>query len=137
MTFAAKLLYVVTALLAILLVSGCETVGTKVKSKPVKPEPAVIQKKVHVGDDVVIGTKDGKEFRLRVTQVTSEAVVGKRTSGEYEEIEVPFEEIETIEIEKIVKARRVDDLKVWEWGAAGVAAIFLFPFLLLGMFGGL
>ena len=123
-------------LLALLwiLVSGCQTIGTTVKLETVEPEPAVIQKKVHVGDDVVIGTKDGKEFSLRLTQVTdagvaglvlaadtvvdfdagegAEAVADKSASGVGEEIEIPFDQIETIEIEKIVKVKRADTDKI-------------------------
>lgn len=134
MTLAVQPLYLVTALVGILLVSGCQTPGTKIKLATVEPEPAVIQKKVHAGDDVVIGTKDGKEFSLRVTQVTdagvaalviaadtrvdfdasegSAAVVGKGTWSAGEDIEVPFDQIATIESEKIVKVRRVDGGRV-------------------------
>ena len=134
MTLAVQPLCLITALVGILLVGGCQTSGTKIKLVTVEPEPAVIQKKVHAGDDVVIGTKDGKEFSLRVTQVTdagvaalviaadtrvdfdasegSAAVVGKGTWSAGEDIEVPFDQIATIESEKIVKVRRVDGGRV-------------------------
>ncbi len=107
-----------------------------IKLKTVKPKPAVIQKKVHAGDTVVIGTKDGKEFRLRVTQITdtgvaaivlaadtrvdfdasegSEAVVGKGSWSADEEIEIPFDQIATIEGEMVW---RMDG---FGWGAGSI-----------------
>ncbi|MDX1488234.1 MAG: hypothetical protein R3268_08545 [Acidiferrobacterales bacterium] len=91
-----------TQLVALLLASGCETLDVT-KRKTIEPEPAVIQKEVHVRDKVVIGTKDdGKKIRLRVTGVTSEAVVGTKTWKKAgEEIQIPFEQIETIQTAKL------------------------------------
>ena len=97
-----RILILLIQVVGFLLASGCETLDVT-KRKTIQPEPAVIQKEVHVRDKVVIGTKDdGEKIRVRVTEVTSEAVVGTKTwkkSGE--EIKIPFEQIRTIQTVKV------------------------------------
>ena len=126
MTLAAKLLYLVTALVGILLVSGCETT-TKVKLKTVKPEPAVIQKKVHVGDDVVIRTQDGKEFRLRVTQDIGQSLgtIGV-VSGRFTP-KVRFQAPERVKGAKGAGGRTAGHALGQMWLACGEAMVRTFP----------
>jgi transcription elongation GreA/GreB family factor len=93
-----RILILATAVVGILLLSGFRTVRVRVK-----PDPAVIQAKVGPGDIVTIHTKDDREFRLEVMQVTSKALVSKRVLEE--KVTIPFEQINTIEID-VYKKRR-------------------------------
>ena len=118
-----------TGLAIMLLVSGCETTGSRIKTKTIKATPTKIQKKVHVGDKLIITTREDKEYKLEVTQVTSEAVLGKSAMEKEKEVTVPFEQIKTIKVEKIVDTYRLD--AVGSLLAQGLALLGLIAVLVL------
>jgi hypothetical protein len=124
-----KTALLLAGLAIMLLVTGCETTGSKIKTKTIKPIPTKIHKKVHVGDKVIITTRADKEYKLEVTQVTSEAVLGKSAMEKEKEVTVPFEQIKTIKLEKIVDTYRLD--AVGRLLAQGLALIGLIAVLVL------
>jgi hypothetical protein len=107
-TFLSRRL-LVAGLIGMVLISNYQT--ARAELTPAQLTPAEIQKKVHVGDEVIIGTKDWfvigsekyKVFTLQVTQVTSAALVGLRVEAagnriatDEGEVTVPFEQIDTV-----------------------------------------
>jgi len=128
----SKTALLLTALAIMLLVSGCETAGSRIKTKTIKPTPTKIQKKVHVGDKLIITTKADKEYKLEVTQVTSEAVLGKSATEEEKEVTVPFEQIKTVKVERIVDTYRPDAVG----SLLGQGLLLLGALLVIGLLAG-
>lgn len=105
-----------TGLVGMLLVSVCLTARAESASNQLTP--AEIQKKVRVGDKIIVTAKDWfvigsekyKVFQLQVTQITSATVIGKRVeassgvSGEEGAVSIPLEQIETVERQREVSA---------------------------------
>ncbi len=84
---------IVSALLIILMVSGCTSM------KPVEMSPDQVQQKIAagevlgVGDKVKIATSDDQIHKFKVTEVTDQKVRG-------DGIEVPIDEIVAVETKK-------------------------------------
>jgi len=81
-------------IMSALLLSACyKFVKT---TEPIEPEPPEIQHEIGEGSRVYIQTKDGRALTLKVSQVTSEAIIGIEI-GLPEVFEaVPFDQIETL-----------------------------------------
>lgn len=81
---------IATVLVAVLLITSCASFEV------IEPQEAVVQRKVEIGDTVRIVTEDDRKFKLRVSDITVEALIGedRRTS---EDRKVLFDEIHTLE----------------------------------------
>ncbi len=80
-------------IMSALLLSACyKFVKT---TKPIELEPPEIQHKIREGSRVYIQTKDGRALTLKVSQVTSEAIIGIEIG--YTEVEADtFDQMETL-----------------------------------------
>ncbi len=79
-----------------LLLGACYNLVKTLKS--IEPEPPEIQHKIRKGNRVYIQTKDGRALTLKVSHVTSEAIIGTEF-GLTEKKAIPFDQIETLDKE--------------------------------------
>lgn len=83
----------VGVLLATVLVGACASYQSY---RLANPQPADIERKVKAGDTVTVFTTEGKTLNLRVTAITSDALIGE-DSVTFAEHKVPFREIGLVE----------------------------------------
>lgn len=74
--------------IAVLSQVGCTTMT------PVEVQPGETDRKVEIGDNVRVITKDGKEHIFKVTALTSDSIVG-------DEVEVSYADITRLEVKEL------------------------------------
>lgn len=127
MIISVRPLYLVAGLVAALLAGACATTYWLT----VEPTPTKIQENVHPGDKVVINTKAGTAYRLKVTQVTSEVLIGTSVSDAEKEVTIPFEQIEAIQLEAIARAPQSETTRAMMKDSAKSSALFLLLLLVV------
>lgn len=74
--------------IAVLSQVGCTTMT------PVEVQPGETDRKVEIGDNVRVITKDGQEHIFKVTALTSDSIVG-------DEVEVSYADITRLEVKEL------------------------------------
>ena len=105
--FCKTLTWVVLA--AFLFSTACTT--TRVISRPIDPQPDTLQNELKKGDLVNVTTKGGNSFKLRIADLSSEAIMGLTTGRNKRELRILFTEI--AEIEKLIEIKETDTGKTF------------------------
>lgn len=93
---------------------GCTSM--KAVETPTSATPA----QVVAGDQVQVTTKAGKLYVLEITEVSDDAMLGRDEAGKL--WKVPFDQIQTLEVEKISAAKTAGAT----FAGVGVVAVVLF-----------
>ncbi len=104
--------------------------------KPIDPEPDEIQRNLKVGDTVIVHTKDQRTLELKVSNMTSEAIIGEAENGTattgVEEQEIRFDEIDALEKRKLSVSKE-KATKAGKVAGKVVGGIVIFAVFLYGM----
>lgn len=112
-------------LTAFLFSTSCTTTRA-ISSRAIEPQPETLQNELKQGDLVKITAKGGRNFELRISELSSEAIMGL-TSGRYikdikGELRILFTEI--AEIEKLIEKKETDPGKTFAALVLGAGLIF-------------
>ena len=100
------------------LLSACLIGCTSMKAveRPTVAAPS----QVVVGDEVRVMTKAGKTYAIEVTEMAVDAMIGRDDAGKL--WKVPFEQIQTLEVEKLSAGKTAGAT----FAGLGVAAVALY-----------
>lgn len=93
---------------------GCTSM--KAVERPAVSAPS----QIIVGDEVRVTTKAGKAYALEITEMADDAMIGRDDAGKL--WKVPFEQIQTLEVEKLSAGKTAGAT----FAGVGVAAVALF-----------